>query len=61
MKLAKYLKDNGITVIEFANDIKKTRGAVYSYLSGAKIPSPDTQRKIYKVTGKQITPMDWVL
>lgn len=50
-ELKKWLKENDMSVIEFAKQLKLTRGQVYHILHGKRKPSLETAKEIYKLTG----------
>ena len=47
--IRKYRIAKGMTVIELANKLNVSRTIIYSYESGAKVPSPKTLTKIAEV------------
>lgn len=49
---------NGLTVIELAKRIKKTRATIYNYENGTQMPTPKTLQKIAGVLG--VSPMDLI-
>ena len=61
MKLKQYLEKNDISDQAFAILIGCTKGAVNRYKGGAnyRIPRPSIMRRIYKVTGKKVSPNDF--
>ena len=55
-KIKKYRLAKGLTVIELAKTIKKTRTSVYNYEAGIQLPTPKALSKIAKVLG--VKPID---
>lgn len=59
MDLESYRNKNGITRKQFAQMIGVTQMTVGRYERGLLIPSPENMRKIYDVTGGQVSPADF--
>jgi transcriptional regulator with XRE-family HTH domain len=55
-KIKKYRLAKGLTVIELAKKIKKTRTSVYNYEAGIQLPTAKALSKIAKVLG--VKPID---
>ena len=47
---------NGLTVIELAKKIKKTRATVYNYENGTQMPAPKTLQEIATILN--VNPME---
>lgn len=63
MHLDEYLKENSISVADFALLIgAKSRATVYRYIGkeeNKRIPTPEMLVRIIKTTGGQVTPNDF--
>ena len=59
MKLVDHLSREGKTPAAFAGEIGTTVMAVYRYLSGKRIPTPEVMARIVAVTGGQVTANDF--
>lgn len=57
--LKNFLKVTEMTPEVFAASVECSRVAVIRYLSGARIPSKKIMKKIFDVTGGQVTPNDF--
>lgn len=54
MTLDEYIKKNG-GVTKFARQICVTRGAVYNWLTGFRVPQPKIAKRIEAVTKGKVT------
>lgn len=59
MKLESYLKKHGISVPSFATRICVTKGLIYAYIRGDKLPSPERMKAIAIETNNEVLPNDW--
>jgi hypothetical protein len=60
MRLALYLRTNGIPVENFADDIGVHRTSVYRFMKGLAFPRPSTIERIIRVTGGKVTANDFL-
>lgn len=60
MKLAAYLKAEGLTQQEFANRVGISKRAVSMYAQGHRLPRPPILARIRKITNEQVTYDDFV-
>lgn len=58
MKLRDWLAAGAMTPDEMAKRIDVTGEAVRRYCSGARMPKPEIARRIYEVTGGEVTVQD---
>ena len=56
--IKKYRIAKGLTVIELAKKVKRTRTSIYSYEDGSQMPSPKTLVKIARVL--EVSPKDLI-
>lgn len=61
MRLQEYLKEHGEKPLEFAERIGVSIHAIRKWISKERIPRPETQALINKITKGVVTPNDWVL
>lgn len=59
MKLAVWIKENGLTCGSFAKRIGRTRQAVHRYCTDQRIPRPDDMAEISAATGGSVTIADF--
>lgn len=59
MKLATWIKENGLTCGSFAKRIGRTRQAVHRYCTDQRIPRPDDMAEISAATGGAVTIVDF--
>lgn len=60
MKLADFLSETGLSVIDFAGRIGVTRQALHRYISGERRPEWDVLLRISKETDGKVTPNDFL-
>ena len=60
MQLKSYLRENSLTSQAFADQLSVTRGSVERYKSGDRIPRPQIQAHIFKLTQGAVSPNDFV-
>jgi transcriptional regulator with XRE-family HTH domain len=62
MTLSEYMVSEGLSLHELAARIGDvSEGGLRKWLSGERIPRPDQQRRIYKISGGMVQPNDWIL
>lgn len=61
MRLSEYLERAGISYTEFARRLGVSRHTVSRYASGERVPRPEIQQAIFRLTGGLVTPSDFVL
>ncbi|SFV33250.1 hypothetical protein SAMN05216456_1933 [Devosia crocina] len=62
MKLISYLKSEALDLDDFATQVGGvTASGVRKWLRDERVPRPDQMRRIFEVTGGQVTPNDFVL
>lgn len=61
MHLKHYLSITGTSVADFAEQIGRSRQAVWRWLAGQRTPKPEEMRLIHRATMGAVTPNDWVL
>lgn len=59
MRLADYLRENGLSDADFATQIGVTRQSVHNYRSGRSVPQRQVILKIYEATKGKVGPLDW--
>ncbi len=59
MKLAKWIKNQNITIPAFAKEIGKNRSLVHKYVYGKAIPKQDAMVKIYQLTQGAVSANDF--
>lgn len=59
MKLSDYIRERGLTLTAFGQQIGVTHATVHRYISQGRIPEPDVMREIIKVTGGVVTANDF--
>ena len=60
MKLQDYIKQNGLRKDWFARKVGVTPQTLHNWLTGQAEPSTTNKRKVYSVTGGNVTPNDFV-
>lgn len=61
MKLAAYLSSTDVSRDDFARRIGVSGVSVHRYISGVRIPRPDTMARIVAATGGAVQPNDFFL
>lgn len=62
MKLADWLRQNGISARDFGGTIGvRSANTVYRYISGDQIPARNVMREIIRATGGAVMPNDFYL
>lgn len=59
MKLKSYMTENGLTAQAMAERLSEPVRTVQKWMSGERIPRPDSMRKIQEATGGQVTANDF--
>ncbi|MFC3227362.1 helix-turn-helix domain-containing protein [Marinibaculum pumilum] len=59
MRLADFLKREGISGAEFARRIGVKHPTVSRYLDGQRIPRPEQMQRIHEVTNGEVGPADF--
>ena len=59
MKLRTYIKDQGLTIEEFANQIGVPKGTIGRYCKGTRFPNRKMFLRIQKATAGKVTPNDF--
>ena len=59
MKLAEYLKRNGLTHQDFGTKISVSQAAISRYVNGERFPDKEMQERIFVATGGDVTPNDF--
>lgn len=61
MTFEEWLREEKLTVPEFAEAKGYEKQTLYNYLQGRRTPKPEEMRRIYVDTDGKVTPNDWVL
>lgn len=61
MKLADYMKKNGISCKNMAAKIEITEYSLRRYLRGKRNPTREILQKIHEITNGEVTPNDFLL
>lgn len=59
MKISQYLKNNGLSLADAAEDLKVTRQAVSLWEKGQRIPKKLQMQRIFNWSNGQVTAMDF--
>ena len=60
MTLSDYMKANRLSRAEMAEKLAVTPEAVRKWMAGERVPRPEIMARIFRVTGRKVTPSDFM-